>query len=129
MAVNSGLSSALIKSPNTSETYTEYELEELTKCMDPESGVLYFAENYAYIQHPVHGKLKFEPYKYQERVLQYFNQYGHVITMQPRQSGKCSSYQTLIKLRNKHTGEILETSIGDFFKSVEENTKQKGTNK
>lgn len=115
MAINKSLSSALIKSPNAFETYTEYELAELAKCMDPDTGVLHFAENYAHIQHPVHGKLKFKPYEYQKRVLADFNKHEHVITMQPRQSGKCVNYQTRIKVRNKYTNQVIETTIGDFF--------------
>lgn len=32
--------------------------------------------------------------------------------------GKCSHYQTVIKIRNKKSGEIQEISIGDFYKNV-----------
>lgn len=31
--------------------------------------------------------------------------------------GKCSHYQSVIKIRNKKTGEIQELSIGDFYKN------------
>jgi ABC-type Mn2+/Zn2+ transport system ATPase subunit len=32
-------------------------------------------------------------------------------------SGKCFCINTKIKLRNKKTGEIIETTIGDFYDS------------
>ena len=100
MSINKGLSSALIKNPGKTETYTEHELEELGKCLDPHHGLLHFAENYTYIQHPVRGRVKFEPYDYQRKVLQAFNENDYVITMQSRQLGKCQTYDTRITVDN-----------------------------
>lgn len=34
-------------------------------------------------------------------------------------SGKCVDGNTIIKLRNKITGEIIETTIGEFYESQE----------
>lgn len=34
-------------------------------------------------------------------------------------AGKCFCINTKIKLRNKKTGEIIETTIGDFYDSQE----------
>lgn len=34
-------------------------------------------------------------------------------------AGKCVDINTKIKLRNKKTGEIIETTIGDFYDSQE----------
>lgn len=34
-------------------------------------------------------------------------------------AGKCVDINTKIKLRNKKTGEIIETTIGDFYASQE----------
>ena len=101
MSINKDLSSALIKSPGRLETYTEFELEELSKCADPDTGLLYFAENYTYIQHPVKGRVKFVPYEYQKRVLAAFNKYDYTITMQSRQLGKCQTYDTNITVNKR----------------------------
>lgn len=86
--MNKALNGAQIKSPNKQEVYTEYELEEISKCADPDTGFMYFAENYSYIQHPIHGKVKFNPFEYQKDVLEAFNEHRYIITLQPRQSGK-----------------------------------------
>ena len=59
------LDGVLVKKANQKETYTENQIEDLLKCMDPEEGYLHFAKHFAYIQHPVKGKLLFEPYEYQ----------------------------------------------------------------
>ena len=40
-----------------------------------------------------------------------------------RQSGKCFCINTPIRLRNKTTGEVIETTIGEFY----ENQKQIST--
>lgn len=32
-------------------------------------------------------------------------------------SGKCVGLNTVIKIRNKNTGEIIETTIGEFYES------------
>lgn len=118
MTVNQSLHGSLIKSPNKSEVFTEDELEEFAKCADPESGYLYFAENYSYIQHPIRGKVKFEPYEYQKRILSSFHHNRHVVAMTPRQAGKCVSKQTIVKLRNKNTGEVVETTIEEFYRKI-----------
>ena len=59
------LDGVLIKKANKQETYTNEQVEELMKCMDPDEGYLHFAKHFAFIQHPVKGKLLFDPYEYQ----------------------------------------------------------------
>jgi hypothetical protein len=63
------LDGVLIKKANKQETYTENQIEDLLKCMDPDEGYLYFARKFAFIQHPVKGKLLFDPYEYQLTIL------------------------------------------------------------
>ena len=60
----------LIKKANKQETFTEEQIQDLTACMDPNEGYLHFARHFAYIQHPVRGKLIFDPYEYQLRLMQ-----------------------------------------------------------
>lgn len=46
-----------------------------------------------------------------------------VIYAGEQNSGKCSSYDTLINVRNKKTGEIKRVKIGDFFNQIKNNSK------
>jgi hypothetical protein len=56
--------------------------------MDPVTGPLYFCRNFLKIQHPVKGAIDFEPYEYQERLIQVYHENKQSIAMLPRQSGK-----------------------------------------
>ena len=67
--MSKSLDGVLTKKANTKETFTEDQVEHLRKCMDPKEGYMHFAKNFAYIQHPVKGKLLFEPFEFQERLL------------------------------------------------------------
>lgn len=116
MANPRSLDGVLIKKANTKETYTEEQLQHLLKCMDPELGYLYFARNFAYIQHPVRGKLLFAPYEYQLRLLESYHNYRFNINMMPRQTGKCLKHSSIIHVKNKVTGEELNVPIGEFYK-------------
>jgi hypothetical protein len=64
------------------------EIRELTKCMDQKTGYMHFMKNYFHIQHPVRGKLLFDPFSYQEELLKTFHNYSHSVNMLPRQTGK-----------------------------------------
>jgi hypothetical protein len=91
--------------------------------MNPDTGYLYFAEKFAFIQHPVKGKLLFNPYDYQERLLKSYHNYRFNINMLPRQTGKttCAAIyllwyamfnadQTVLIAAHKYTGaqEIMQ---------------------
>lgn len=82
------LDGVLIKKANKKESFMEHEVEDLIKCMDPDNGYLYFAKKFAYIQHPVRGKLLFEPYEYQEGLMKSYHNFRFNINMLPRQTGK-----------------------------------------
>ncbi len=121
--MSKSLDGVLTKKANKKETYTENQIEDLLKCMDPESGYLYFAKNFAYIQHPVKGKLLFDPYEYQERLMESYHNYRFNVNMLPRQTGKttCAAVylawfamfhpdQTILIAAHKYTGaqEIMQ---------------------
>lgn len=121
--MSKSLDGVLTKKANQKETYTEIQIEQLVKCMDPNDGYLYFAKNFAYIQHPVRGKLLFEPYDYQERLMQSYHNFRFNINMLPRQTGKttCAAVylawyamfhpdQTILIAAHKYTGaqEIMQ---------------------
>ena len=67
--MSKSLDGVLIKKANKRETFTNDQVEQLLKCSDPKLGYDYFARNFAYIQHPVKGKLLFDPFEYQTRLL------------------------------------------------------------
>lgn len=109
------LDNTLIKKPHITQSFTNYQLEEFMKCADPDTGYLYFLTHYYYIQHPVKGKLLFEPFDYQLRLLESYHKYNHSVSLCPRQVGKCVKSDTLIKVKHKITGEEHEIPIGTFF--------------
>lgn len=120
---SNNLDGIITKKPHTKETFSEKNIEELLKCMDPQDGYMHFAKNYAYIQHPVRGKLLFEPYDYQERLIKSYHEHRFSINLLPRQSGKttCAAIylcwyamfnpdQTILIAAHKFTGaqEIMQ---------------------
>ena len=115
MASNKSLGGVLIKKPHQKHNYTEAQMQEFIKCLDPETGHLYFAKTFYHIQHPVRGKLLFDPFDYQIRLLDSYHNYKLSINMLPRQSGKCLTGDAMITLRNKETGEEIEISIKEFY--------------
>ncbi len=91
--------------------------------MDPKDGYLYFAKQFAFIQHPVKGKLLFDPFSYQVLLLQSYHDYRFNINMLPRHTGKTTTAaiylcwyamfhpdQTILIAAHKYTGaqEIMQ---------------------
>ena len=85
------LESVLIKKPNTQESYTEFQLKEFLKCADPLTGPGYFLEHYFYIQHPTKGRLRYQPFEYQQRLVHTYHNYRFSISLMPRQTGKSTT--------------------------------------
>jgi hypothetical protein len=87
------LDGVLTKKAYKKEKYTEQQVEDLLKCSDPDIGYLHFCTNFFYIQHPVKGKLLFEPFEYQIRLLHAYHNHRFTVNMLPRQMGKttCAS--------------------------------------
>lgn len=121
--MSKSLDGVITKKANQKESFSEQEIEDLVKCMDPENGFLHFAENFAYIQHPVKGKLLFQPFDYQVRLLKSYHNHRFNINMLPRQTGKttCAAIyltwyamfhadQTILIAAHKYTGaqEIMQ---------------------
>jgi hypothetical protein len=117
------LDGVLTKKANQTQTFTKWQIEEIVKCMDPEDGYLHFARNYAYIQHPVKGKMLFQPYDYQIGLLHSYHNFRFNVNMLPRQAGKtiCAAVylvwyamfhpdQTILIAAHKFTGaqEIMQ---------------------
>jgi hypothetical protein len=117
------LDGVLIKKAHKTEKFTEEQVQHLLACADPVEGYMHFAKNFFHIQHPTKGKVKFEPFEYQERLLHSYHDYRFNINMMPRQSGKttcAAGYllwyamfhpdQTVLVAAHKYTGaqEIMQ---------------------
>jgi hypothetical protein len=82
------LEGVLVKKAHTKETFTEQHIQDLAECAKHDSGYHYFTERFFYIQHPVKGKIVFEPFEYQKRLLDAYHGHRFNINMLPRQMGK-----------------------------------------
>jgi hypothetical protein len=117
------LDGVLIKKANRQERFSEQQIDDLLKCSEAETGYLYFCKNFFYIQHPVKGKLLFDPFEYQVNLLSSYHNHRFNINMLPRQSGKttcAAGYllwyamfnpdQTILVAAHKYTGaqEIMQ---------------------
>jgi len=117
------LDGVLTKKAHTKERFTEEQVQHLLQCADPVEGYMHFVKNFFHIQHPTKGKMKFEPFDYQVRLLHSYHDYRFNINMMPRQSGKttcAAGYllwyamfhpdQTILVAAHKYTGaqEIMQ---------------------
>ena len=83
--------STLIKKPHLKENFSDSQILDIAKCMDPISGPGYFMKNYFYIQHPVQGKLLYNPYNYQIELMYNYHNYRRSISLLGRQLGKTTT--------------------------------------
>jgi hypothetical protein len=100
--------------------FTPEIVQEYKKCRDD---IIYFAEQYFMIvaeEGLVHIQLR----EYQKNILRSMRDNRYTIANQSRQSGKCASINTSIRIKNKKTGEILETTIGELYKNEKAKTLQ-----
>ncbi len=81
----------LVKSPYKKQEFTDDQLQEFVKCADPVTGPEYFLRNFFYIQHPIQGKIQYDPWEFQERLISTYHNYRFSISMMPRQTGKSTS--------------------------------------
>jgi hypothetical protein len=89
--MGSNVEYALVKRPYQPQKYTPQELAELSACADPVTGPEYFLSNFFHIQHPVRGKILYQPYRYQSKLIDTFHRFRYSICLLPRQSGKSVS--------------------------------------
>ena len=82
----------LIKDPYKKTVFnTQKELEDFVKCCDPDTGYLYFMDNFFMIQHPTKGAMHFHPWDYQKRLIETYHNFRYSIALMPRQSGKSTA--------------------------------------
>jgi len=87
----SSLETVLVKTPHRRETYTDQELMEFARCADPVNGPMYFMDHYFHIQHPTRGKMLYQPFPYQKKLIETYHRYRYSISLMPRQTGKSTS--------------------------------------
>ena len=98
---------------NTQHNWTAEMINEYIKCKaDP----VYFAETYFKIVHVDKGLIPFKLYEYQKEAIRLSSLNRKFVMNASRQCGKCVSINTLVKLRNRKSGEVMEITIGDFMK-------------
>ena len=111
------LENTLVKRAHSTQRFTEQDIDELMKCQDPVTGPHYFLENFFYIQHPVKGRLKYEPFDYQRRLIDSYHGHRFNVNLLPRQTGKTTTAagyllwyamfvpdSTILVAAHKHTG-------------------------
>ena len=59
----------LVKKAHKKLKYSDKMLADLAKCSDPDTGPMYFMENFLQIQHPTKGAIKFEPFAFQKNLI------------------------------------------------------------
>jgi hypothetical protein len=64
---------------------------EVARCADPINGYKHFMRNYFYIQHPTRGQLLYDPYLFQEGLIENYHNNRFSISMLARQMGKTTS--------------------------------------
>lgn len=82
------LDGVLTKKAHTKESFTEQQIQDLLACSNEDTGYHYFCNQFFYIQHPVKGKLLFQPFEYQTKLLDAYHGHRFNINMLPRQMGK-----------------------------------------
>lgn len=79
---------SLIKTAHKKQRFTEQDLLDIANCMsDPH----YFLDNFFYIQHPTQGKLKYQAFDYQKKLIDSYHNYRSNINMLARQTGKTTT--------------------------------------
>lgn len=105
----------LIKPANVLIEYGPDEIREFNKCR---KNPMYFIEHYIKIVSLDQGLIPFKPRQFQKDIINAILENRFTIFKLPRQYGKCVQKDSLIKIRNKKTGEIQEISIGTFYDNL-----------
>ena len=105
-------SNKYLKAAGVKIQFTKEQLEERLKCA---SDPIYFIENYVKIIHVDKGLVSFDLYPFQKQLIDTIHNNRFTIAKLPRQVGKCFCINTIIKLRNKKTLEVVEMTIGQLY--------------
>jgi hypothetical protein len=115
------LGNSRLKKVGVEISYTEEQVVEIAKCAeDP----VYFIKNYVKIVNVDRGLVPFEMWDFQEDMVRTFHDNRFCIAKMPRQVGKCLQLNTPIRLKNKKTGQIIETTVGEFYEQQRQRSMQ-----
>ncbi len=89
--MSGGADNSLVKKPHTTEEYSTDQLLEFAKCAHPVTGAMYFLEHFFYIQHPLKGRLLYQPYDYQVELIDTYVNNRFSINLLSRQTGKTTT--------------------------------------
>jgi hypothetical protein len=109
--------SRVLKKSFTKLPLTQSHLDEIRVCMN---NFQYFRRNYCKIV-TRSGINRPEPRDYQEKFEDVLLENELIASLQPRQSGKCATGDTKIKVRNKKTGLVEEIKMEEFHKRFKNN--------
>ena len=104
----------LLKRAGEKVELTAEHIKEYKRCMeDP----VYFAEKYIKIVHVDRGLIPIELYEYQKQIIHALQAHRYNIVLSCRQSGKCCSINTIIRLKHPsiYDGKPFELTIGEFY--------------
>lgn len=108
-----------IKRPNKKINFTKNMVLEFAKCAQD---VIYFAETYYKIIHPVQGAQIVKLRDYQKRMLKGFVENQMNVVLSSRQSGKCVHRDTNICIKDTYDNNIKNYTIKDFFNLISNDT-------
>lgn len=104
----------LLKRAGEKVELTADHIKEYKRCMeDP----IYFAEQYIKIVHVDRGLIPIVLYEYQKRIIKALQEHRYNIVLSCRQSGKCCSINTIIKIKHPsiYDGKPFKLTIGEFY--------------
>lgn len=82
----------LVKTPYKKTKFKDQkQLDDYIKCCDPDSGYLYFMDNFFMIQHPTRGSMHYHPWDFQKELIETYHKYRFSINLMARQTGKSTS--------------------------------------
>src|ERR1035438_8188352 len=106
---------SLLKQIGEQINWTPEMIVEYQRCSkDP----IYFIEKHVKIVHLDEGLVPFVLRDYQKEMVQSIKDNRFSVFATARQTGKCFSLNTPIRIRNKKTGDIVMTTIGDFYEKT-----------
>ncbi len=85
------LEGVLVKPAHVKENYTQEQVLEFAKCADPDTGPKYFLSNFFYIQHPTKGRMAYQPFDYQDELIDIYHGNRFSINLLGRQMGKTTT--------------------------------------
>jgi len=100
-----------VKAPGVEIEYTMDQILELAKCRESFKDFM----KHIIIVSLDQGRIPFQPFDYQKEMLEVFDKNRYSIMLSSRQSGKCLYFNSLVKIRNKKTGEIEEITMEELY--------------